>query len=229
MSVVPRPIGVFLLDPAREFENSELKALADQQDGIEWFETCSSYDSAAVKVRQMRPDLLLLAPQMPGIEEYLFVDGLRKDSIPTTVAVCCPKTEDQYLLLAVTLGADFCFPNGTNPVSLVKTVFMAENGTVTLEHNLIQGVELAPRVIARLRSTPPTAMPHPSANPLTRRERELLKVVSRGFSNQEVGGLLHIQEQTVKNHVSSILRKTHARDRHQAAANALRNGWISLT
>jgi DNA-binding NarL/FixJ family response regulator len=229
MVALSQPIGILLFDPEHRIFNEDLQQLVAREKGIARFDVCFDYDRVEGEAQKMQPDIFLLAPQLPGTEEYHLVNSLRKNCSSPTVAMGCPYTSDEYLLLAVSLGADVCITYDTSPVSLLKTMLMACNGPVPIEQNPLHNVELAPQVEVRLQNTPPLSAPGVNANPLTRRERELLQVVSKGSSNQAVGRLLHIQEQTVKNHVSSILRKTRARDRHQAAVNALRNGWIPLT
>jgi len=62
--------------------------------------------------------------------------------------------------------------------------------------------------------------------PLSAREMEILQFVTRGKSNKEIAQLLGISHQTVKNHMTSILKKLDVRDRTQAAVYALRRGWV---
>ena len=62
------------------------------------------------------------------------------------------------------------------------------------------------------------------AGALTQREMETLKIIARGFSNQEIAGLLHVHERTIAKYVSSILKKLQVTNRTQAALYALRNG-----
>ena len=64
--------------------------------------------------------------------------------------------------------------------------------------------------------------------PLSPREMEILEMVTRGSSNKEVAFRLNISQQTVKNHMTAILRKLHVEDRTQAAVYALRHGWVRL-
>jgi len=66
-------------------------------------------------------------------------------------------------------------------------------------------------------------------SPLTPREVEILDCVAQGNSNKEIAKQLGISDQTVKNHITSILRKLAVNDRTQAVIYALRHGWISLT
>ena len=64
--------------------------------------------------------------------------------------------------------------------------------------------------------------------PLSKREAEILECIGQGRSNRDVAGLLGISEKTVKNHVTSILRKLAVNDRTQAVLHALRKSWISF-
>ena len=63
--------------------------------------------------------------------------------------------------------------------------------------------------------------------PLTHREAQILNYIADGNSNKQIAHILEISEQTIKNHVSSILRKLNANDRTHAAVLAIRHGWIS--
>jgi DNA-binding NarL/FixJ family response regulator len=74
----------------------------------------------------------------------------------------------------------------------------------------------------------PYSDPGETLQPLSSREMEVLTYVTRGMSNKEIAVLLRISQQTVKNHVTSILRKLGVEDRTQAAIYALRRGWVRL-
>ena len=65
------------------------------------------------------------------------------------------------------------------------------------------------------------------AGPITYRETQILNYVARGTTNKQIAYILRISEQTIKNHVSAILRKLHANDRAHAVALAMRDGWLS--
>lgn len=66
------------------------------------------------------------------------------------------------------------------------------------------------------------------AAPLTQREIQILSYIANGNTNKQVAHRLGISEQTVKNHVSAILRKLNANDRAHAVAMAIRNQWVSV-
>ncbi len=66
------------------------------------------------------------------------------------------------------------------------------------------------------------------AAPLTNREIQILSYIANGNTNKQVAYVLGISEQTIKNHVSAILRKLNANDRAHAVAMAIRNQWVSI-
>ena len=65
------------------------------------------------------------------------------------------------------------------------------------------------------------------SSPLTRREAEVLDYIAHGYMNKQIAAKLYISEQTIKNHMSSILRKLEVNDRTQAVVMAMQNGWVS--
>lgn len=69
---------------------------------------------------------------------------------------------------------------------------------------------------------------HPPYHILSKREVEILQLLGEGHSNKNLAALLYISEKTVKNHVSTVLRKMEVRDRTQAVVSGLKNGWIEL-
>lgn len=231
MRTVRQSVGVLFVG-ALPPSWTDLTWVAERVHGIDWLHVYKNLDSAAEQVQRRHPDILLLVPKLPGTVEYSLVHSIEED-LPTRtcVVVGCPlapETLTEYLLLAISLGASACIPTDTPTEVLLRAAGLSSNGTIPIEYDLLRKVDLSPKVKDILWKTPPYQIPTPNMNPLTRRERDLLQAVAKGHSNQEIGELLHIQGQTVKNHVSSILRKTHARDRNQAAVNALRNGWLPL-
>jgi DNA-binding NarL/FixJ family response regulator len=88
-----------------------------------------------------------------------------------------------------------------------------------LQNWIEEQIEAAPR---------PYSEPGSPFHPLSNREMEVLECVVRGLSNKEIAGLLGISHQTVKNHVTSILRKFSVEDRTQAVVYALKHGWVRL-
>jgi DNA-binding NarL/FixJ family response regulator len=98
-----------------------------------------------------------------------------------------------------------------------------------INEQLLDKPYVAARVLEQFRSATTSDLAPTSAfAPLTDRELEILRKVSDGLTNAEIGYALGISAQTVKNHVTSILRKLAVNDRTQAVVTALRRGWLSI-
>jgi DNA-binding NarL/FixJ family response regulator len=143
--------------------------------------------------------------------------------------ILTPSEEEEQLLPFISAGAAACTSRAIAPKTLQETVRRVGRGEYLISSELLvrlqQGGHLltAPNTLAvedeggRARSL---------SAPLSRREVELLEYVAQGKSNKEIGHALHISAQTVKNHVTSILKKLAVNDRTAAVVYALRQGWI---
>jgi len=111
-------------------------------------------------------------------------------------------------------------------ISLIRRV---GRGEYLINENVLSRPFVASRVLDQFRELAAVdEMSEAVFSPLTPREVEILDCVARGNSNKEIARLLSISDQTVKNHITSILRKLAVNDRTQAVIYALRHGWIKL-
>jgi DNA-binding NarL/FixJ family response regulator len=85
---------------------------------------------------------------------------------------------------------------------------------------------MASRILREFARIGTESPPPDSTRSLTPRERQVLRLVSKGMTNKEIGAQLHIAENTVKNHLRNILEKLHLQNRAQAAAYAVREGLV---
>jgi NarL family two-component system response regulator LiaR len=106
-----------------------------------------------------------------------------------------------------------------SPDELVQAIRAAHNGKPTLP------ADIATRLIREIHK--PSNQP-PTPDPLTRRELEVLRLIARGLTNQEIADKLVVSERTARTHVSNILKKLHLANRTQAALYALREGYTTL-
>ena len=103
------------------------------------------------------------------------------------------------------------------------------HGEYLINENVLSRPFVASRVLDEFRELSQVDSATESVfSPLTPREVEILDCVARGNSNKEIARLLSISDQTVKNHITSILRKLAVNDRTQAVIYALRHGWIKI-
>jgi DNA-binding NarL/FixJ family response regulator len=160
-----------------------------------------------------RPDVVLMDIRMPGLDGLAAAAELR-DVAP--VVMLTTFDEDAYVARALADGASGFLLKAADPRELLIAVRAVADGGAYLSPRV------AKRVVARLHTAEPDRLAAAlrKVERLTPRERDVLALVRRGLSNQEIGRELHLSEGTVKQHVSSILRGLDVENRVQAAITA---------
>ena len=164
-------------------------------------------------VTATRPDVLLLDLYMPEPDGHAVLTELRDASYRPAVVVLTSAADDDNLVRAMHAGATSYLLKTAPAESVIAAVRDAAAGTASLSP------ELLTRLTQALRRPPP---PDP-LQPLSPRERDVLRLIARGHSNRQIARDLAIGEQTVKTHVRSILTKLDLQDRVQVAIFALRH------
>ena len=180
----------------------------------------ASGQAALAVVAETRPDVLLLDMRMPEGDGHFVVGELaRRGQLPATL-ILTTFDDDAAAIEVVRDGArGFLLKDDTldRLVSAVRALAAGET--------LIQPA-LTARAEQRLCEAGATRTQAPDAEPMTPREREVLRLLAAGYSNREIARALFIAEGTVKNHVSSILTKMCVRDRTRAVLKAAERGLL---
>ena len=134
--------------------------------------------------------------------------------------------DDASIVGAVEIGATAHVASTVEPAELVATIRRVAEGEDPLKDELIGRPDLIERIIDGIRESI-EAQP-PSTHPLTPRELEVLTHVAAGSRNCEIADALGVSEQTVNNHLSSILHKLGVPNRTRAVTYAARQGWLDL-
>jgi two-component system, NarL family, response regulator LiaR len=164
-------------------------------------------------VAATRPDVLLLDLCMPDLDGHAVLAALLDAAHKPAVVVLTSATDDDDLVRAIHCGAISYLLKTASGEEVIAAVRDAAAGGATLSP------ELLTRLTQAIRRPPP---PDP-LQPLSPREREVLRLIAHGHSNRQIARDLAIGEQTVKTHVRSILTKLSLQDRLQAAIFALRH------
>lgn len=159
--------------------------------------------------RELAPDLCLLDVRMPHLSGVEVARAARSLPNPPVVVMLTTFPDDEYLVAASRAGAGGYLLKSMPPEQIVASLRAAMNGQVILAPSMIEKLvrDTAERMV----------VPDPRLESLTAKEREVLELIARGRSNEEIGRDLFISEGTVKTHVAAILRKLGVRDRVQAA------------
>lgn len=178
---------------------------------------------------ETQPDVALVGTTLteaPGLE---LAAELRRRHPAVAVIVIAANESDDELFAAIRAGASAYSGRDISEEALFELIRRSATGEYVINEQLLSKPYVAARVLDQFRSNTVTDAALSSAfMPLTERELEILRKVSDGMTNAEIGYALGISAQTVKNHVTSILRKLAVNDRTQAVVTAFRRGWLSI-
>jgi len=219
-------ITIMIIDKQAFFRAGVRQALSQQSDfnilecdpSQEWLEL----------IEANSPDVILLDIDFPNFSGLELSRNIARHHPSTRVIILSPNHDDDELFDVIKTGAVAYLNKNTSTEELVSIVRQACNGEYPINNSLISRPKVAEHVLKQFQDivSMGKAMTTITA-PLTHRESQILDYIAQGNSNKQIGRILGISEQTIKNHVSSILRKLNANDRAHAVALAIRNGWIS--
>jgi len=177
----------------------------------------------------LNPDVVLMDLSLPnpgGIEATQRI----KRQLPTTAVIVLAAAEDEDSLFdAIKAGAAAFILKEVNPDDLVAIIRKVSSGEYLINDKVFTRPAVASRVLKEFRELAIYGQEaQPIFAPLSPREVEILDNIAQGMTNKQVAYALSISEQTVKNHMSSILRKLSVNDRTQAVVYAMKQGWIRL-
>ncbi len=200
-----------------------LRALIQTEPGMLLVGEAENGDEAVTLTLKLKPDILLLDMVMPG-KSGLEVITTIKETVTDAdqsmrILVLTSFSEDEMVFPAIKAGADGYLLKNTPPKALLRAIHDVHTGLPSLSP------AIAAKLMNELQSPPRLPL---TEDPLTEREVEVLRLIAKGFSNDEIAGQLFLTEGTVRLHVSKILAKLHLANRTQAALFALREGLASL-
>jgi two-component system response regulator DegU len=216
-------IKVMVIDEQAFFRAGVRQALSDQSD-LEILE-CDPSQNPLEPIEANLPDVALLGSDLASHSGIELGRKIAQNFPNTKVIVLSPDPDDEELFEVIKTAAAACLSKKATGDELASTIRRAHSGEYPINESLMTRPKVAKHILNQFRGFTRTL--EGVAAPLTRRETQILTYIAEGNSNKEIAHILEISEQTIKNHVSAILRKLNANDRAHAVALALRSGWIS--
>ncbi|HUU64772.1 MAG TPA: response regulator transcription factor [Dehalococcoidales bacterium] len=153
-----------------------------------------------------------------------------KQRLPTIgVIVLTSNPEDAQLFQALKAQAVAYLSKEINPDELIHTIRRVARGEHPINENLTARPKLAEQVLHQFQELSWRSETEGFIAPLTPREMEILNYIAQGYLNKQIAAELDISEQTIKNHVTSILRKLNANARTEAVVVAIKQGLITVS
>jgi NarL family two-component system response regulator LiaR len=215
-----RPIRVLLVDD-HPVVRKGLSALVDREPGIEIVGEAENGEQAVAMLERLRPDVVLMDLEMPGIGGIEATRRISESYPDVKIVVLTSHAAEEDVFPALKAGALGYLLKHSAPEDVLRAIHQAHRGESVL-HPAIA------RMVLQELNRPPQPRQSSTTDPLSERELEVLRLLARGMSNQEIADTLVVGEATVRSHVSAILRKLQLASRTQAALYALREGLASL-
>jgi len=189
----------------------------------------SDGETGLLLVRELKPDILILDINLPKLNGHQIMCQIIKEKIPTKVIFLTAYDDVDQIIHAVREGASAYCAKHIDPDQLVNIIKLVVDGKYVVGDKVYdkEGVETWIESYSSGQAKE-YSDPGQPLKPLSKREMDVLVCLTQGLSNKEIALQLQISHQTVKNHVTSILRKLMVEDRTQAAVYAIRQGWVRL-
>ncbi|WP_114561417.1 response regulator [Desertihabitans aurantiacus] len=199
-----------------------LSALVDAEPDLEVVGLAEDGTAALAMAEELQPDVACLDIRMPGLDGIEVTRRLTARERPVPVLVLTTFDLDDYVFGALEAGAAGFLLKDADPTTIVEAVRRVAAGHGTLDQGLTRRVL---REFASRRSLQPVTAGR-AAEELTAREHDILLLLARGMSNEEIAAELVVEVSTVKSHLARILPKLGVRSRLQAVVWAYQNGVV---
>ncbi len=222
-------INVLIVDDHPLFRQG-LKDLLDTDPIMNVIGEAADGEVAIEAVYDSRPDVILMDINLPTINGLQVTRKIKTQFSDVKVIMITGYDDAEQVFHAFRVGASAYCPKDVTPEALTSIIQAVVQGKYAVGEKIMTYDELLGWIeqkIGRLGGAL-TGESDELFVPLSPREMEILEHVTKGLSNKEIAFKLGISHQTVKNHMTAILRKLRVDDRTQAAVYALRHGWVRL-
>ena len=219
-------ISVFIVDKQMIYRHGLVQILSGYPDiGVVGDSAFLSdvYD----QIESQPPDVILIDIDLPSLSGLGMVRQVITRCPGVSVMVLSPNPDDDQLFQAIKSGASAFVNKDATADELIGTVRRASRKEYPINDSLLLRPSAAKKVLNLFQNMAQRNMGN-LMMPLSQREIEILRYVAEGNPNKRIAGALNISEQTIKNHITSIMRKLNANDRTHAVVLAIRNGWLNV-
>ena len=224
------PIKLLIVDDHPLFRQGLVDVL-DTDPAMSVVGEAADGEAAIYLAGERRPDIILMDVNLPNANGLNVTRRILGQLPETKIVILTGYDDAEQVYHALRLGAVAYCAKDVPPDGLLNTIHAVYGGNYVVNNQVLTTEEIDAwfqQRAARYNTYPTEEQPTGTYTPLSPREMEILELVTRGASNKDIAQRLMISEQTVKNHMTAVLRKLRVDDRTQAAVYALRHGWVRL-
>jgi DNA-binding NarL/FixJ family response regulator len=223
-------IRVIIIDEQPLFREGVRATLERMGDCVIVGESTDAADVLEI-ARTCNPDVALIDAGLVSSDPLEIARQMRHIAPRVAIIILTPSEDEERLFQSIKVGAAAYSTRNIGPEELAETVRKVSHGEYLIRDDVLSKPQLASRVLKSFRELTVEEEEGETKDlysPLSSREVEILDYIARGNSNKEIAKSLKISDQTVKNHITSILKKLSVNDRTAAVVHALRHGWIKM-
>ena len=221
-----KKLAIFIVDKQPIFRQGLHQALSSHED-MEVVGDCAPTADMWSLVESLSPDIALVDVDAPSVSGFGVARQIAIRCPRVAVVILTPNLDDDQLFQAIRSGAVACLSKDIAADKLAGILRRIGRGEYPINDSLVNRPVTAKQVLQLFRRFALKDM-ETLMTPLSHREMEILKYVAAGNPNKGIANALNIHEQTIKNHITSIMRKLNANDRTHAVVLAIRNGWLNV-
>jgi two-component system response regulator DegU len=221
-------IKVCIISPQSLFRQGVRHSLVGMS-SIEIINEAEANDEALSVVENSLPDVVMVDIDNPSDGGLKLARQIRQRLPNIGVIVLTSNPDDDQLFQAIKAQAAAYLSKDITADELANTIKRTAKGEHPINESFVSHPKVAEQVLHHFRELPLGQGTESFVSPVTAREQEILNYMAKGYLNKQIALALDISEQTVKNHVTSILRKLNANARTQAVVEAIKHGLVTIS
>ena len=221
-------IKTFIIDQQSLFRHGIRSSLSQMTD-IEISGEANVNEGVLSTFEISLPDVVLLDIDIPSLSGLKLCRAIKQRLPSVAVIILTPQPQDEELFQTIKSHASAYLSKEIDAQELARTIRQCAQGEHPINESLIGRPKLAKQVLEQFYELSREKEAASFISPLTPRETEILNYMAQGYLNKQIAEILSVSEQTIKNHITSILRKLNANARTQAVVIAIKRGLVSIT
>lgn len=213
-------IKILIVDD-QELIRQSLALILNNQPGMEVVGDAKSGTEAIEITRRLRPEIILMDIRMPGMDGIQCMKIIKENLPHIKIIILTTFDDDEYIYKALKNGADGFLLKGISTLELVRAINIVYNGGVSIEPDIANKVFQIFRKLANYDFV--NQVENQDIASLSNNELKIIQLIGQGLSNKQITQAMNFSEGTIRNYISSILRKLELRDRTQIAIFAIQS------